>query len=265
MVSAPRPTLDTTSGALLRSTLLAEAGFAHAFPERSAADGELARALGIEPGQVIVQVKQVHGGEALEVDDEGGAGVARGTGGAHGPDAREGDALIARAGSRAMAVGVRVADCVPILVADEATGGVAAIHAGWRGVTRGVVANAIEQLMGRGDRRERGGLVAAIGPCIGACCFEVGRDVAAQIALAAPVARVVASERGEKAYVDLRAAVRAQLAAAGVPPGRIDDVPGCTKHEAGRFHSFRRDGAESGRMLAAIASRAAHLSARIRS
>ncbi len=210
-------------------------------------------------------MKQVHGGDALEVDDEGGADEAHGTGGAPGPAAREGDALIARAGARAMAVGVRVADCVPILVADEATGGVAAIHAGWRGVTRGIVVNAIEQLMGRRDGHERLGLVAAIGPCIGACCFEVGRDVAEQLALAAPGARVVVSERGEKVYVDLRAAVRVQLAAAGVPPARIDDVPGCTKHEAGRFHSFRRDGAESGRMLAAIASRSASPSARIRS
>ncbi len=55
-------------------------------------------------------------------------------------------------------------------------------------------------------------------------------------------------------YVDLRAAVRAQLAALGFT--RIEDVPGCTKHEPERFHSFRRDGANSGRMLAAIASRA---------
>ncbi|HEY5145701.1 MAG TPA: polyphenol oxidase family protein, partial [Polyangiaceae bacterium] len=153
----------------------------------------------------------------------------------------------------------------PILVADEATGGVAAIHAGWRGVTRGIVANAIEQLMSRGDRRGRLGLVAAIGPCIGPCCFEVGRDVADQIARAAPGTRVVATERSEKVYVDLRAAVRTQLAAVGVDPARIDDVPGCTKHEAGRFHSFRRDGAQSGRMLAAIASRPGSPSARIRS
>jgi hypothetical protein len=150
-----------------------------------------------------------------------------------------------------------VADCVPILLADEASGAVAAIHAGWRGVTRGVVKAAVERLGARGR------LVAAIGPCIGACCFEVGRDVAEQIALAAPGARVIASKgrsddgtaRDDKAHVDLRAAVRAQLVAAGVESARIEDVPGCTKHEAGRFHSFRRDGAHSGRMLAAIATR----------
>ena len=56
--------------------------------------------------------------------------------------------------------------------------------------------------------------------------------------------------------VDLRAAVRAQLLAAGVSAGRIEDVPGCTRHEADRFHSFRRDGANSARMLAVIKTRA---------
>jgi copper oxidase (laccase) domain-containing protein len=91
-------------------------------------------------------------------------------------------------------------------------------------------------------------LIAAIGPCIGPCCFEVGREVAAQVGF-------VAREAGDKAFVDLRAAVRAQLRALGLEDARIEDVPGCTKHEPARFHSFRRDGAGSGRMLAAIATR----------
>ena len=88
-------------------------------------------------------------------------------------------------------------------------------------------------------------LVAAIGPCIGPCCFEVGREVGDQIGH-------VAREQGDKVYVDLRAAVRAQLLTLGVE--RVEDVPGCTKHDE-RFHSFRRDGANSGRMLAAIAAK----------
>jgi YfiH family protein len=143
---------------------------------------------------------------------------------------------------------------VPVLVADEASGDVAAIHAGWRGVAGGVVRAGVERLAA-GRRGAR--LIAAIGPCIGPCCFEVGHDVAGQIERASYGARVIATERGDKAYVDLRAAVRAQLAASGVSDGRVEDVPGCTRHEATRFHSFRRDGAGSGRMLAAIATRAA--------
>jgi YfiH family protein len=185
----------------------------------------------------VIQVKQTHGARAVEAADADGA---------------EADALVARAARAApaaggsegrvcVAVGVRVADCVPLLVADDASGDVAAIHAGWRGVVAGVVKAGVELLAGKR-------LVAAIGPCIGACCFEVGRDVGERIGF-------VVREDGEKVYVDLRAAVRAQLRALGVSDDRIEDVPGCTKHEPARFHSFRRDGANSGRMLATIAAR----------
>jgi polyphenol oxidase len=227
--------------ALLRSKTLEAAGLLHAFPERGVTDDELARAMGLPLASAIACVKQVHGADAIEATDAAVAGAGA-------------DALVARAGRGPVAVGVRVADCVPVLAADEASGDVAAIHAGWRGVARGIVRAGVERLTA--GRLESGGarLVAAIGPCIGPCCFEVGRDVAEQIARASHGAHVVAAERGDKAYVDLRAAVRAQLVAAGVDPARIEDVPGCTKHETGRFHSFRRDGKGSGRMLAAIAT-----------
>ncbi len=174
----------------------------------------------------MIQVKQVHGARAVLAAEAAG---------------QEGDALVARAGDGA--VGVRVADCVPVLVADPASGGVAAIHAGWRGVVGGVLGAGVGLLGGTG-------LVAAIGPCIGPCCFEVGRDVGAQLGF-------VDREQGDKVYVNLRAAVRGQLVALGLADARIEDVPGCTKHEPERFHSYRRDGANSGRMLAAIAPRAA--------
>lgn len=188
----------------------------------------------------MAQVKQVHGPKAVLVHDAAGA---------------EADALVALASDEAVAVGVRVADCVPVLVASTDTGAVAAIHAGWRGVVAGVVPAGVE-LLGRGA----GALLAAIGPCIGACCFEVGADVAERIGFvtrrAAPQVGGASRVGGDKAYVDLRAAVRAQLRALGLSDEAIDDVPGCTKHEPDRFHSFRRDGANSGRMLAAIATRA---------
>jgi YfiH family protein len=216
----------------LVSPLLSGAGFRHGFPTRGTADAEWLEAMGAPS---IVQVRQVHGARAVLASDAAGA---------------EADAIVARAegagdvGAGALAIGVRVADCVPVLVASLDTGDAAAIHAGWRGVVGGVVGSALE-LLG-GAERER---IACIGPCIGACCFEVGAEVAERPGLVS----FVVFRSGEKAYVDLRAAVRAQLVAAGVK--RIEDVPGCTKHEPERFHSFRRDGAESGRMLAAIAPR----------
>jgi YfiH family protein len=213
---------------LLRSRLLTEKGFAHAFPTRGADDEKLHALLGTDR---IVQVKQVHGGRAIEAAAAGGA---------------EADAIIGRCQSGRMAVGVRVADCVALLLADSHSGDVAAVHAGWRGVVAEVVPEALRALAGKS-------VFAAIGPCIGACCFEVGCDVAAQIARATTERAVVRVLR-DKAYVDLRIAVREQLLSHGVAAERVEDVPGCTKHEQTRFHSYRRDGARSGRMLAAIAT-----------
>ncbi len=211
---------------ILRSTLLDRAGFAHAFPTRQATDAELLDALG-GPASPVCQVRQVHGAVAVLAGDA----------------VHEADALVARSGG--VPVGVRVADCVPVLVADEENGDVAAIHAGWRGVVKGVLASGVQLLSGA-----RGGpaLVAAIGPCIGPCCFEVGSEVADQVGF-------VVRRAGDKAFVDLRAAVRAQLRALGVDDARIEEVPGCSRHDL-RFHSFRRDGAASGRMLVAIRPRA---------
>jgi YfiH family protein len=219
---------------ILRSALLDDAGFRHGFAERSEGADAVARTLGVSR---VVQVKQVHGGRTIDASEVSEVS----------PQA-EADAVVSRSTGGPWAVGVRVADCVPVLVADADSGDVVAIHAGWRGVVAGVVRGAIAQLEGRN-------LLAAIGPCIGRCCFEVDRSVAEAIAGASGGAAVVARWDGDKAWVDLRAAVRAQLTTLDSKNVRVDDVAGCTKHEPSRFHSFRRDGERSGRMLAAIRAR----------
>ena len=241
---------------LLRSDVLARAGFAHGFSSRVGGvsrapyesldfalqrdpeglrenQARLAATLGL-PVSFLYQVTQVHGAEVVRAEGDPGAIVKR-----------EADALVAEPGS-GYAVAVRVADCVPLLVGDAGSGRVAAIHAGWRGVEAGVVASALAVLGGTPSR-----LVAAIGPCIGACCFEVGRDVGARIARAT-VPQVVVREDGDKAYVDLRLGVRAQLRAAGLADDAIEDVGGCTRCDRERFYSFRRDGERSGRLVGAI-------------
>jgi YfiH family protein len=213
---------------VLKAELLSRHGFVHGFSLRSTDPILALRALGIDE---VFQTSQVHG--AGVVVAEGDPGKIR---------QKEGDALLIRTPRAAAAV--RVADCVPVLVGAR-QGAALAIHAGWRGIVRGVVAAALAQLT------RAGGLdpVAAIGPCIGPCCFEVGLDVANQIAEAAGV-DVVATRKAEKAYVDLRRAVRAQLRACGVV--EIEDVAGCTKHEPERFFSFRREGANAGRQVGFI-------------
>ncbi len=251
---------------LLTSKVLADAGFAHGFttrlggvspppfesldfavlrdPGRLAENqARLAAALGTTRS-VLHQSMQVHGARVVVAGGDPAATLAL-----------EADALAAEPGS-GHAVAVRVADCVPVLLAHGVTGGVVAAHAGWRGVEAGVVVASVRHLGGAG-----GELLAAIGPCIGACCFEVGRDVADRIAQASSPDAIVRIA-GEKAFVDLRRAVRAQLRSLGVRDDAIEDVPGagpegCTRCNRERFYSYRRDGDTSGRLVGAIVAKGA--------
>ncbi len=156
------------------------------------------------------------------------------------------DALVAKTPD--LAVAVRVADCVPVLVADPKTGHVAAIHAGWRGVAQGVVREALATL----GAEDPAGLYAAIGPSIGPCCFEVGEDVAVEIVRAAGEG-LVTRPRGDRPHVNLWRAVENQLRALGVRA--VDTLGCCTRCDETRFFSFRRDGARSGRMVGVIVAR----------
>jgi YfiH family protein len=154
-------------------------------------------------------------------------------------------------GSPGVACGVRSADCVPVLIADRRSGAVAAIHSGWRGTVAGAVPAGVAAL--RALVGDAGDLIAAVGPHIAACCFEVGEDVAAQLCACSPAgARALVAAPGSKPRIDLRAIIHAQLEAAGLVAGQIDDVAGCTVCEPETFHSYRRDGARSGRLLSAI-------------
>ena len=260
---------------MLVSESLKRAGFAHGFSTREGGVSDppfdsldfallrdparlwenqrrLGEAVGFDPAR-LYQTKQVHG-----------RGVVRAGGDPAQMLQLEADALLAEPGSGA-AVAVRVADCVPVLLADPASGRVAAVHAGWRGVVADVVGAAVRHLgareSGSSSPREAGGFIAAIGPCIGPCCFEVDDAVGAQIART--TASSVIARRDEprgKSYVDLRSAVRTQLRALGLSDTVIDDVPargraGCTRCDARRFYSHRRDGEASGRLLAVIVAR----------
>ncbi|HVJ20793.1 MAG TPA: peptidoglycan editing factor PgeF [Polyangiaceae bacterium] len=251
----------------LESALLRAAGFRHAFFTRKggASSGPYSslnfsvsvgdelelvaenfsragRVLGV-PGDHIAVLSQVHGNVALVLDD---------TELARGPlwprlAEREGDALTSRAPGLACAV--RTADCVPILVGERRSGAVSAIHAGWRGIVRGVLEAALASL--REIAGENPEFVAAIGPHIGPAAFETGEDVARELEASSP-ARDVVSTRGGRPHVALGAIVAAKLEAAGVSRTQIDDVSGCTATDPERFFSYRRDGKRSGRHLSAI-------------
>lgn len=149
--------------------------------------------------------------------------------------------------------GVRSADCATVLIADRRSGAVAAVHSGWRGTVAGVAGAGVARLRALSSDVD---LVAAIGPHIEPCCFEVGREVAEQIANASDAEDVTVDRGAERnPHVDLRAVIRAQLRAAGLADEAIDDVWGCTMCDRKRFFSYRRDGKVGGRLLSCIVSR----------
>jgi YfiH family protein len=153
------------------------------------------------------------------------------------------------------AVAVRVADCVPVLLADETGRAVAAIHAGWRGVAaRAVIAGVGALQTHYGVRPER--LIAAVGPSIGPCCYEVGESTRQTFRDAGHHASVLESwfePRPEGTmHLDLWRASRDQLEGAGVMPANIHVSGLCTKTHPAVFHSYRVDGVNAGRMIGVI-------------
>jgi polyphenol oxidase len=250
-----------------QSPILAQAGFRHAFFTRvgGASEGPFASlsfstAVGDDPLHVDENLRRA--GALLGVDSERVLYLSQ----VHGRTARfyrtpesrshlltlEGDAI---GGSEPhSAYGVRSADCVPVLIADDASGAVMAVHAGWRGVAAGAIEAGVECL--RENIGTSGRLLAAIGPHISKAAFEVSEEVAAELSAACPVPGAVLRPQGrEKPYVDLRFIVTQKLLALGLPAASIDQVGGCTVLDSARYFSFRRDGKRSGRHLSAIAPR----------
>ncbi len=146
------------------------------------------------------------------------------------------------------------ADCPLILLHDARRGAIAAVHAGWRGALAGIAGRAVETL------RERLGcdpadLRAGIGPSVGPCCYEVGEDVAEAFARVNPAGLASLARTGRRAVLDLRALNASQLVTAGLRPDRIEVARICTRCDATRFFSVRRDGRRTGRfgLLATLA------------
>jgi polyphenol oxidase len=186
-----------------------------------------------------------------------------------------GDAAVTK--SPGLLLAVQTADCVPILLVDPKNRAVAAVHAGWRGT----LARIVEKAIGRMQMQfgsQAADLLAAIGPAIGGCCYEVGTEVAAafsgQFANAAeffdelrtgdepdPLQWLNMMPPGhqpppKKVLLDLRKANRSQLEAARVPPANIFVSDLCTSCNRDLLFSYRKEGAESGRMMAVIGIRA---------
>jgi polyphenol oxidase len=156
----------------------------------------------------------------------------------------EADAAFSR--TRNAVCAVMAADCMPVLLCDEAGSVVAAAHAGWRGLCAGVIESAVTAMQVPGA-----GLLAWLGPAIGPDAYEVGEEVRLAFLAKDPQARqaFAPARRPGHWMLDLYAIARQRLAASGVT--RIHGGGYCTHAQKERFFSFRRDGT-SERMAALI-------------
>lgn len=163
----------------------------------------------------------------------------------------QGDALVTSAAG--VTLGVRAADCLPILMVEPGAGVIAAVHAGWRGMLSRIVRKTVE-VMARDLGADPGRLSVAVGPGIGPCCFEVGPEVVRAYERDYPAASVLHAHPVEpsKGLLDLRLALGIQLAEAGVLPENVLDLEACTRCHADEFFSYRVEGPRSGRLLAVV-------------
>jgi purine-nucleoside/S-methyl-5'-thioadenosine phosphorylase / adenosine deaminase len=224
----------------------------------------LQRALGARE-MPLVALRQIHSDVAHVVSDRPG-------------ELLQGDALLSR--QPGLLLAVQAADCVPILLVDRRRRAVAAVHAGWRGTLARVVEKALGRMRLEFGTRP-GDVVAALGPAVGRCCYEVGPEVAqsfaGQFAHAAewfdgPFARLALGEEPnplpwltmlppghepapERVWLDLRAANRWQLIDAGVPAGRIAVSALCTACHTDLLFSYRREGSATGRLMGVVGIR----------
>ena len=230
---------------------------------------DVANAMGVNRAH-LVRVHQVHGAAVVVVRRDSEVSSACTAETALLPDA---DIIVSN--DPAQAIAIQTADCVPLLVADRRTGAVAAAHAGWRGLAARVPEVAVQRLS-----QEFGGrpndLFVAIGPSIGACCYEVGGDVRACFETAGfsglRLERWFVSEprpsdtnpsmpslppnrRADHWFFDGWAATCDQLEWAGVPRGQMYVAELCAASHADAFCSYRRDGSRAGRLAGAIRAR----------
>jgi hypothetical protein len=171
---------------------------------------------------------------------------------------------------------VQTADCVPILLVDPQKRAIAAIHAGWRGTLARIVTKTIGIMHMHFDTKPAD-LLAAIGPSIGPCCYEVGTEVATQFLSQFPDAPTYFDEfrTGDEpnpvqwlnmmppghqpppkgVLLDLRKANRSQLETAGLRPQNIHTINLCTACRPDLLFSYRKEGPRTGRLMSVIGIR----------
>lgn len=208
-----------------------------------------ADAVGVSP-ESIVSLPQVHGTEVLSVSRaDMGDGYFQSSG-------RSADGYVTT--DSGVTLGIKTADCVPILLVGLSDAGspiaVAAVHAGWRGTLGKIASNGVHALLQRGVKREN--IRAAIGPSISACCYEVGKDLRDSFCSVFGESVVNAAffdAPNGKYTADLRTVNRLLLLDEGLPESAIDASELCTSCHPELFYSHRYSKGVRGTMLSVIA------------
>ena len=224
-------------GYYLQANHLQEAGFEHGFFTRrwhGRGPDELAGYL--SAGVSVHRPQQVHGAVVIEASS------------ATGSPWPNGDGVVSDRGGQSL--WVCGADCTPVLLADPVSGHAAACHAGWRGVARRILDEAILRLEQRGACRES--LLVALGPAISGEHYQVNNSVALEVGASLDgtshtiadlenLKVVTPDSKDGHCRLDIRAAARLQLQHAGLEASKIAMCPLCTLSEPSLFHSWRRD------------------------
>lgn len=194
----------------------------------------------------VCRTYQTHSSNVVTVgQSERGTGLLK-------PPFSEGvDGLVT--GEKNVLLTVRAADCVPILLYDLKNEICAAVHSGWRGTVAGIVAKAVKQMIDLGTNHED--VIAAIGPSVGQCCYEVGEELLCTFIDEAAYFGSCFEERAGKLFLDLKKANALILHRCGIGDERISTSDECTACNTERFFSHRVMGVNRGTMAAFIAVR----------
>ena len=188
----------------------------------------LSTLVGLNPNHVV-NPKQIHSAEVKFVYTPGEIAAT--------------DALISK--SNSLVLSIQVADCIPLFLTDPLNGVIGLVHAGWRGVEKGIIPGTVNRMVQNGGSRKE--IIAFMGPSIRQCCFEIGPEVSKKF----PIDCLINGNQ-DRSFLNLQQVAINQLIDSQVLDKNILLSEECTKCNPDKYFSYRRSGAKAGRMIAVI-------------
>ena len=222
----PKTYMDLSD--LFRSDKIHAAFSLKTFTHNGNARKLLSSLINLDPNK-IVSPQQVHSSEVKVVDVPGKIPFT--------------DAIIST--SKSVVLSIQVAACIPLYLADPDNNVIGIVHAGWRGIEKGIVANSINKMITLGADNNR--IIAYIGPSIQKCCFEIGPEVAKKF----PINFQINSSY-DRSFLDLQKLTKNILINNSISFNNIISSNECTKCNSDKYFSYRNTGLKSGRMIGII-------------